>query len=98
MLNRQQFFEWLNDRSAMPSMDEPDYYDKAVKAYEARIGQKVEIDEELYWYFLEMLPPIYAPSGFYMCEMSIENITTLFTHEGDKYFCQYARLPQRKAA
>ena len=98
MLNRKQFFEWLNDKSLQPQHGEAGYYEKAVRAYENRIGQKVEIDEELYWYFLEILPPIYAPKGFYMREMSIENITTLFTCEDGRYFCQYARLPERKAA
>ena len=96
-LTRKEFFAWLNDRSNMPNMSEPDYYAKSVQAYADRIGKRVEIDGETYDYFLEMMPPIYGSGCFYMCEMSIENITTKFTHEGSHYYCEYARLP-RKAA
>lgn len=34
----------------------------------AQRGRAVEIDEEMYWYMLEVLPPLYGRGCFAMCE------------------------------
>jgi len=56
------------------------------------LNDRWEINEEIYWHFLEMLPPMGQKNGsFYMCEYTFDNITSKFTQEGDKYFCEFAR-------
>jgi hypothetical protein len=62
------------------------------------IGDRWEIDEEIYHEFLEMLPPLGWKKGlFYMMEFSFGDITTKFSKEGDKYYCEFARWPERAA-
>jgi hypothetical protein len=56
------------------------------------IGERWEINEELYNDFLDMLPPMGWRNGaFYMCEYSFDNITAKFSKEGDKFYCEFAR-------
>lgn len=31
-------------------------------------GEWFEVSESVYWYFLEIMPPIYVPHGFAVCE------------------------------
>ncbi len=58
------------------------------------IGNRWEINEEIFWYFLEILPPLSYKNGcFYMSEFCFDDITTKYTQEGDKYYCEFARLP-----
>ena len=60
------------------------------------IGDRWEIDEEIYMEFLEMLPPMGWRGGtFYMSEFSFGDITAKFTREGGRYFCEFARYPAR---
>jgi len=60
-------------------------FDDYVNVYE-------EIDEEMYWYFLEILPPIYCQSGFLVSEpysyCAKYNTETYgcFIQLGDKYY------------
>ena len=51
-------------------------------------GEKIEIDEEMYYYWLEVLPPAryYDGGGFGFAE-GIDNITK-FWREGEVYYCQ----------
>lgn len=58
-------------------------------------GQRWEIDEAIYDEFLEMMPPIYAPGGFFTCEETFDGYHARFTREGDRYYCEFARLPRR---
>jgi Protein of unknown function (DUF1419) len=62
------------------------------------LGNRWEIDEEIYHEFLEMLPPLgWKKGSFYMMEFSFGDITTKFTKEGNKYYCEFARFPERAA-
>ena len=62
------------------------------------LGNRWEIDEAIYHEFLEMLPPLGWRNGsFFMSEFSFDDITAKFTREGDKYFCEFARFPERAA-
>jgi hypothetical protein len=64
-----------------------------------RSGNKIEIDKEIYYYFLEVLPPIFMNRelpfpdpkhpmryGFGFAEGAEE--IKVFWREGEKYFCQ----------
>lgn len=60
------------------------------------IGNRWEIDKAIYDEFLEMLPPLGWRGGtFYMREFTFDDITTKFTKEGEKYYCEFARWPER---
>ena len=60
------------------------------------IGNRWEIDREIYNEFLEMLPPLgWRGGAFYMSEFSFDDITAKFSREGDKYYCEFARYPER---
>src|SRR5438067_1207551 len=60
------------------------------------IGRRWEIDEEIYQEFLDMLPPLEWRGGsFYMSEFTFGDITNKFTKVGDRYYCEFARYPQR---
>lgn len=62
------------------------------------IGNRWEIDEETYMEFLEMLPPLGWKGGtFYMSEFSFDDITAKYSKDGDRYFCEFARYPEKKA-
>jgi hypothetical protein len=61
------------------------------------IGNRWEIDADIYMEFLEVLPPMgWRGGSFYLSEFSFGDITAKFTKEGDKYYCEYARYPQRQ--
>lgn len=61
------------------------------------IGNRWEIDEQTYREFLEMLPPLGWRSGsFYLSEFTFGDITTKYTKDRDKYYCEFARFPERK--
>lgn len=61
------------------------------------IGARWQIDERIYHEFLEMLPPMGWSGGtFYMCEFTFSDITTKYTREGDRYFCEFAHYPARR--
>lgn len=59
------------------------------------LGNRWEIDREVYEEFLEMLPPLgWRGGSFFMSEFSFGNITAKYTKEGDKYYCEFARYPE----
>lgn len=61
------------------------------------IGDRREIDRAVYEEVLEVLPPLGWKGGtFFMRELSFDDITTKFTKEGDKLYCEFARFPERK--
>lgn len=61
------------------------------------LGDRWEIDQQTYDQFLNILPPMgWRGDSFYMCEFSFEDITTKYTKEGDRYFCEFARYPERR--
>ncbi len=60
------------------------------------IGDRWEIDAEIYNEFLGMLPPLGWKNGsFFMLEYSFDDITTKYTKEGDRYYCEFARYPEK---
>jgi len=62
------------------------------------IGNRWEIDEQIYDEFLGMLPPLAWQGGsFYMCEFTFADITAKFTKEGDKFYCEFAHYPRHTA-
>lgn len=50
------------------------------------------IDASTYEYFESMLPPVYIPMGFRMCEMLTDDIASCFFKVGDEYWCGYANV------
>lgn len=66
------------------------------RGYQNIEGLAAEITEKKYWYFLEVLPPIYTPKGFLVSEPLTHNEKgALHYHiyqQGDKYFCEVRAL------
>ena len=61
------------------------------------IGDRWEIDNETYREFLEVLPPLAVRgNSFYLSEFTCGDITTKYTHEGDRYYCEFARVPAQR--
>lgn len=59
------------------------------------IGNRWQIDADIYHEFLEVLQPMGWKDGtFYIREFSFGDITAKFTREGDRYFCEFARYPE----
>ena len=62
------------------------------------IGDRWQIDRDIYEEFLGMLPPLGWKGGvFHMSEFSFGDITAKFTQEGDRYFCEFAHYPAKHA-
>lgn len=59
--------------------------------YEAHlmVGKFWEVDEKLYWEFLELLPPEYCAGGFRMIEKLTGSIAATYFKIGDRYWCAY---------
>lgn len=94
-LSRHEHFERLNaytkDPAYLASQTGPRDYD-----FGAMVGQKWEIEEETYWEFLEVLPPLgFTGSAFYMSEFLTENITSYYSKVGGRYFHEYRRVPAK---
>lgn len=74
-------------------------YEDRAAFFEKQIGRRWEIDEAIYNEFLEMLPPMgWRGDSFYMSEFTFGDITSKFSREGDRYFCEVATFPPRPAA
>jgi len=60
------------------------------------IGDRWEIDEAIYNEFLGMFPPLgWRHNGFFLSEFSFGDVTTRYTKDGDRFFCEFARYPER---
>jgi hypothetical protein len=56
------------------------------------LGARWEIDARLYNEFLELLPPLdWNGRSFLMREFVFDSITTKYSREGDRYFCEFFR-------
>lgn len=54
------------------------------------IGVRWQIDEEIYMEFLEILPPLrWRGDSFLMSEFCFGTITTKYTKEGERYYCEF---------
>ena len=74
-------------------------YEDLAAFFEKQIGRRWEIDAAIYDEFLEMLPPLgWRGDTFYMSEFTFGDITSKFSREGDRYFCEVATYPPRPAA
>ncbi len=61
------------------------------------LGKRWEIDEKTYVEFLEVLPPLaYHNGSFYLSEFTFGDITTKYTKEGDRYYCEFARYQPKR--
>lgn len=79
------------------------YENPLVKGHYIYLNSDIEpftpwaINKEIYWHFLEMLPPLkYTEGGFLMSEFKKGSITTHFFKKGDEYFCEFYDI--KKAA
>jgi len=53
-----------------------------------KAGHWFETTEDIYWYFLEVLPPMHmGPSGFVMSECTVGNLYHAFADFNGRYFC-----------
>ena len=50
-------------------------------------GKFWQIDEQIYDEFLGMLPPVYCPGGFRMCENLTGDIAATYLKLGSHYWC-----------
>jgi len=95
---RNRHYERLNDyRNSVEYQASPNCYQLLTGELKTLIGSRWEIDEEIYMDFLEMLPPLgWQGDTFYMCEFCFDDITTKFSRQGGKYYCEFARYPAKK--
>lgn len=60
------------------------------------LGRRWEIDEAIFMEALEALPPLkWDGRSFYMSEFTFGEITAKYSREGDGYYCEFARYPER---
>ncbi len=97
---KKRHYERLNDyRNSVEYQASSNCYQKPSGELKTLTGNRWEIDEEIYMDFLEMLPPMgWKGDSFYMREFSFDDITAKFSKEGGKFYCEFARYPQRKAS
>ena len=55
--------------------------------------QTAAIDEETYWYFLEVLPPKYQRGSLFAFAEGAEALR-LFWQKGDRYFCRQLTMDE----
>lgn len=69
-----------------------------LNALPAVVGTKWPITESIYWYFLEILPPLdyrKKTKGFAMCEAKTGNIRSAYYLEAGQYWHEYVELEGR---
>lgn len=80
-MNRDQFFKWLNPEGM--TIDE-------MYRRERLLDECVETDEEVYDYFLGVLPPMhFSGAGFAICEATTEDLRLAFFRRDGRYFAAY---------
>ena len=97
---RKRHYERLNDyANSVEYQASSNCWRRPTKLLATLLGDRWEIDEEIYMDALEMLPPLGWRGGvFYMREFTFDDITAKFTREGNCYYCEFARYPGRAAA
>lgn len=93
---RTRHYERLNDyRNSIEYQTSRNCYEKPTGYLKTLIGDRWEIDEEIYMDALECLPPMgWKGDTFYMMEFTFDDITAKFTKEGGRYYCEFARYPE----
>ena len=61
------------------------------------IGDRWEIDKDIYMEFLRCSRRWAGAAARSMSEFSFGDITAKFTREGGKYYCEFARYPREGA-
>jgi len=73
------------------------FYEYLNQSRPQALNEPVEIDEGIYWYFLEMLPPLYCQHGFMICEAdsstSEGTIRSKFTQRANRYYHEWVCVP-----
>lgn len=97
---RDNHYENLNAYRDLPGYADRHRSNETAAAFFASLtGRRWEIDAAIYDEFLNMLPPLHWRNGsFYMIEPLFDGIAAKFTHEGGRYYCEYAFYPSRQAA
>lgn len=96
ILSRHEFFEHLNAYNKTPEYQAYLAGTGPRPDFGRLVGQRVEISEAEYWYFLEVLPPVgFTGSSFYMSEFLTDDITSFFQKVGNRYFHEYRHAPAR---
>lgn len=76
-MDRDTFYRWLN-----PPLPHAERYSR-----ERLLSSYVEVNEEIYWEFLEMLPPMcFTGSQFAICEATTDDVRLGFFKIGERYF------------
>lgn len=93
-------YERLNDyRNSVEYQASSCCWQEPTSPLKTLIGDRWEIDEQIYDDFLNMMPPLdWRGGAFYMREFSFDDITAKFSKEGDRFYCEFARYPGRAAA
>lgn len=81
-LTLETIFPYLNDQDARP-------YERIAKVASEPLPAR-QVTEEVYEHFLGVLPPIYVPGGFLVCEAVTGNIYSRYRKIEDLYFHDYA--------
>lgn len=64
-----------------------DYFER--NGYSNLPTERVEVTEEVYDYFLNILPLIYVPGGFLVPEAVTGNVYSGYYREGGRYYHRY---------
>jgi hypothetical protein len=57
------------------------------------VGERWEVTEEIYWHFLEILPPLkHTGKEFYMSEFKFGNITSHYFIEDGRYYHEWSEI------
>lgn len=100
----------INEASIVTELDmnqrmTDDQHFALINVYPSRpiVGERWEIEEETFWYFLEVLPPMRykrtaTGCSFCMSEFQSGNITSQYSEENGRYFHEFVELrPGAKA-
>ncbi|TPL42593.1 hypothetical protein [Mesorhizobium sp. B2-4-5] len=68
------------------------------KPAEWMLGKFWQIDREIYEEFLNLLPPIYCPGGFRLCERLTGEIAATYLQVGPYHWCAFSDLQDMNAA
>lgn len=80
-----EFVAWLQQAAIIPRPEGDEW--SALINHISIPGKIAAIDQETYWYFLEVLPPKYQRGNFFAFAEGAEALR-IFWQKGDAYFCR----------
>jgi hypothetical protein len=80
-----EYIAQVQQADVIPRPEREDW--SALIARIATPGKIAAIDEETFWYFLEVLPPKYQTGGLFAFAEGAEALR-LFWRKGERYFCR----------